>query len=190
MATSCVQCRTKKLSCFINGKMRQKVKAEAEEGLMGLSGGCIEELLGSILAVLEKMHKSNHAHHQAVQGLLQDIMDLVFSPGDVWVDEYNMDDDLCWSLAGVLGNLESHQAAIKRRQVYLDEEFDGHWEKVWERGEAELLSMQETAHSGAVLEQEENVGVTTWYGLLHYAYLICWTGTVNFFQLLNLATSL
>ena len=78
---SCVRCRTKKLSCFINGKTRWKVKAEAEEGPMGPSGGHIEELLGSILAVLEKMHKSNCAHQRAVQGLLQDIADPAFSPG-------------------------------------------------------------------------------------------------------------
>ena len=156
----CVQCRTKKLSCFVNSKTRRKVKAEAEEGLTGPSGGCIEELLGSILAVLEKMHKSNCAHQQAVQGLLQDIADLAFSPGDVRADEYNVDDDnLCWSLAGVLGTLESDQVAIQRWRVYPDEEFDGHWEKVWERGEAELLPMRETAHPGAVLEQEEGAGL-------------------------------
>ena len=133
MATLCIQCRTKKLSCFVNGKTRWKVKAEAEESPMGLSRGHIEELLGSILVVLEKMHKSNCAHHQAVQGLLQDIVDPVFSPGDVQVDEYDMDDDdLCRSLAGVLGNLESDQAAIKWQWAYPDKEFNGHWEKVWE----------------------------------------------------------
>ena len=156
MATSCVRCRTKKLSCFVNGKTRRKAKAEAEEGP---SGGRIEELLGSILAVLEKMHKSNRAHQRAVQGLLQDIADPAFSPGDVRVDEYDVDDDdLCRSLAGVLGTLESDQAAIQRRRAYPDEEFDGHWEKVWERGEAELLPMRETARPGAVLEQEEEAG--------------------------------
>jgi hypothetical protein len=33
--------------------------------------------------------------------------------------------------------------------------------------------------------------VTTWYGLLHYANLICWTGLIRFlFNLLNLATPL
>ena len=68
------------------------------------------------------------------------------------------DDDLCRSLAGVLGTLESDQAAIQRRRAYPDEEFDGHWEKVWERGEAELLPMRETARPGAVLEQEEEAG--------------------------------
>ena len=102
-ATSCVRCRTKKLSCFVNGKTRRKVKAEAEEGPTGLSGGHIEELLGSILAVLEKMHKSNCAHQRVVQGLLQDIADPAFSLGDVWADKYDVDDDnLCRSLAGVL----------------------------------------------------------------------------------------
>ena len=100
---------------------------------MGPSRGHIEELLGSILAVLEKMHKSNRAHQWAVQGLLQDIADPAFSPGDVQVDEYDVDDDdLCWSLAGVLGTLESDQAAIQQQRAYLDKEFDGHWEKVWE----------------------------------------------------------
>ena len=115
-ATSCIRCRTKKLSCFVNGKTWRKVKVEAEEGPTGPSGGRIEELLGSILAVLEKMHKSNRAHQRVVQGLLQDITDPAFSPGDIWADEYDVDDDdLCWSLAGVLGTLESDQAAIQRQ---------------------------------------------------------------------------
>ena len=115
-ATSCIRCRTKKLSCFVNGKTWRKVKVEAEEGPTGPSGGRIEELLGSILAVLEKMHKSNCAHQWAVQGLLQDIADPAFSLGDVRADKYNVDDDdLCWSLAGVLGTLESDQAAIQRQ---------------------------------------------------------------------------
>lgn len=78
-AMSCLRCRSKKLLCIVNNQMKCKTKMEAE---VSLGTSQVEELLGSILAVLKSMESTQLTYYWASLKSLDDIADPMYCLGD------------------------------------------------------------------------------------------------------------